>query len=180
MQRAVERGLGRMLARDLGEPLADLLQGERIVAEQVPVLLDERERRLGRLVVAVDRRSLAPADVTGVAHLDLNDVLPVARLTSDHERLGQAQPDDGGRDLHLGSLLRGADAHDVGDHVGFARALDEAGRHQLRRRRCDLSLGRVSEGYPVDPDTNRVSSPAAAPPRPARSCPPSLERGASA
>ena len=118
MERSVERGLGGVLARDLGEPLADLLQGERIVAEQVSVLLDERERRLGRLVVAVDRRSLAPADVAAVAQLDLDDVLPVARLASDHERLGQAQPDDGGLDLHLGSLLRGADAHDVGDHVG--------------------------------------------------------------
>ena len=77
------------------------------------MLLDERERRLGRLVVALDRGSLAAPDMTAVAHLDLDDVLPVARLTSDHERLGQAQPDDGGLDLHLGSLLRGADAHDV-------------------------------------------------------------------
>ncbi len=41
------------------------------------------------------------------------------------------------------------------------------------------SPGRVSEGYPVDPDTKRVG-PAAASPRPARSFPPIWERGASA
>ena len=101
VERAVERCLRRVLARNLGEALADLLQRERIVAEQRSVLLDERERRLGRLVVAVDRGRLAPADVAAVAHLDLDDVLPVARLTRDHERLGQPQPDDGGLDLHL-------------------------------------------------------------------------------
>ena len=102
MQRPVERRLGGVLARDLGEPLADLLQRERIVAEQRAVLLDERERRLGRLVVALDRGGLAPADVAAVAQLDLDDVLPVARLARDHERLGQVQPDDGGLDLHRG------------------------------------------------------------------------------
>ena len=65
-----------------------------------PCSLDERERGLGRLVVALDRRGLAAADVRAVPQLDLDDVLPVARLARDHERLGQPQADDSGVDLH--------------------------------------------------------------------------------
>ena len=73
------------------------------------MLLDERERRLGRLVVTVDRRGLAATDVAAVAQLDLDDVLPVARLARDHERLGQPQPDDGGpRPAPAAALLRPA------------------------------------------------------------------------
>ena len=114
----VERRLGGVLARDLGEPLADLLQRERVVAEQVSVLLDERERRLRRLVVAVDRRRLAPTDVPVVAQLDLHDVLPVARLARDHERLRQARPDDGGLDSISGAYFA-APMLDVGVHAGW-------------------------------------------------------------
>ena len=58
---SVERRLGRVLARAARQPRADLLQRERVVAEKVPVLLDERERRLGRLVIALDRRRFAAA-----------------------------------------------------------------------------------------------------------------------
>ena len=72
------------------------------------MLLDERERRLGRLVVALDRRRLAAADVRAVPQLDLDDVLPVARLARDHERLGQPEAGDGGFDLHAAAYFAAA------------------------------------------------------------------------
>ncbi len=90
----------------LAEPRTDLLERERVVAEQRPVLLDERERRLGRLVVAVDRRRFTAADVRPVPQLDLDDVLPVAGLARDHERLRQPEADDAGVDVHTGTLSR--------------------------------------------------------------------------
>ena len=142
MKCRVERRLGRLLARDLPQPGADLLEREGVVAEQRGVLLDERERRLGRLVVAVDRRCLAPSHVGAVTELDLDDVLPVAGLSRDHEGLRETEPADGGLDLHAreltaarASLERGkpprpgdADSH----RVGSAAALP-----QLARSRCD-------------------------------------------
>ena len=135
MQRGVERGLGGVLAGDLGQPRADLLEREGVVADQGGVLLDERERRLGGLVVAVDRRRLAAADVAVVMQLDLDDVLPVACLPRDHEGLGQAQPDDGGLDLHPGSLLRRGVPHHLRERVG--RGSPAQGRALARGRPWD-------------------------------------------
>ena len=62
VQRRVERALRRLLAVERRESRADLLERERIVADEVAVLLDERERRLGGLAVALDRRRFAPSD----------------------------------------------------------------------------------------------------------------------
>jgi hypothetical protein len=107
VERSVEGGLRRLLSRDRGKPRTDLLEPERVVPESVSMLLDERERGLRRLVVAVDRSRLTAADMVAVAELDLDDVLPVARLARDHERLGQPEPDDGGLDQHAGSVLAG-------------------------------------------------------------------------
>ena len=64
------------------------------------MLPDEGERRLRRLVVALDRRRFPAPDVVAVVELDLDDVGPVGRLAGDHERLGEAKADDGGLDEH--------------------------------------------------------------------------------
>ena len=106
MERGVERGLGRVLARHVSPPGSDLLERKRVVAEQRAVLSDEGERRLGRLVVAVDRRRLTSSHMGSVLELDLNDVFPVACLSRDHERLCEAKAANGGDYLHAGSLLR--------------------------------------------------------------------------
>ncbi len=56
------------------------------------MLVDERERRLGRLAVALDRRCLAVAGHAVVGHRDVDDVRVVGRLARDDERLGEVQP----------------------------------------------------------------------------------------
>ena len=60
VQRRVERALRRLLAVERREPVADLLERERVVADEVAVALDERERRRRGLAVALDRRRLSP------------------------------------------------------------------------------------------------------------------------
>ena len=98
MERPVERRPGRVLARR--QPRLDLLERERVVAEPGRCRLEVRERGRARLVVALDRRALAEAGDAVVAQLDLDDVVLVARLARDHERLGEAQGDDPGGELH--------------------------------------------------------------------------------
>ena len=89
VQRRVDRGArGELLAR---QPVEDLVERERIVAERVRVRLEVRERGLGRLVVAVDRRRLAEAARVAVPELDLDDLGLVLRLARDRERLGETQ-----------------------------------------------------------------------------------------
>ena len=100
VERAVERRACGVLAGR--QPSLDLLERERVVAEQRRLLLDVGERGGGRLVVTLDRRRLAEAGDAVVAQLDLDDVGLVARLARDHERLGEAQSDDAGGQLHGG------------------------------------------------------------------------------
>ena len=95
---AVERRPGRVLAR--WQSALDLLERERVAAEPARRRLEIRKRRRGRLAVALDRRALAEAADSVVPELDLDDVLLVTRLARDHERLGQAQGDDPGCQLH--------------------------------------------------------------------------------
>ena len=71
VQRRIDRGArGELLAR---QPVEDLVERERIVAERVRVRLEVRERGLGGLVVVVDRRRLAEAARVAVPDLDLDD-----------------------------------------------------------------------------------------------------------
>ena len=98
VERAVERGPGRVLPRR--QPRLDLLERERVVAEIGRRRLEVRERGLAGLVVALDRRTLAEAGDAVVAELDLDDVVLVARLARDHERLGELQGGDPGGQLH--------------------------------------------------------------------------------
>ncbi len=100
MERGVERRLRRLLTVDRAEASADLLECEGVVSEEISVSLDERERRLRRLAVAVDRRSLAAPLDPVVGHGDVDDVGPVLRLAADDERLRQVQADDLGTHLH--------------------------------------------------------------------------------
>ena len=100
MQRRVERALPRLLAVERREAHADLLERERIVADEVTVALDERKRRLRRLAVALDRGSLSAADVALVTDRYMHDVRPVLGLAADHERRRELEPDDLGTHLH--------------------------------------------------------------------------------
>ena len=57
VERRVERGLRGHLARTLGEARRDLLERERIVAEQLARLVEERRRGRDRLAVVLLRAS---------------------------------------------------------------------------------------------------------------------------
>ena len=78
----------------------DLLERERVVTDQARVALDECQRRVGCLPVALDRRRLAPSLDPVVRDRDVDDVRPVLRLAADDERLGEVQADDLGAHLH--------------------------------------------------------------------------------
>ena len=106
----VQRGVERRLARPArparrASALLDLLEGERVVADERAVLLDESQGRLGRLAVALVRRALAPPDMSAVAERDLHQAHLVATLARDAERLRQAGGDDAAGDLHGRSIV---------------------------------------------------------------------------
>ena len=98
VQRRVERCSCRELAR--GQPLHDLLERERIVAERAGVLGQVAESRLRRFLVARDRRRLAEARDAVVTDLDPDDILGVAGAARDDERLRELERLDPGRRLH--------------------------------------------------------------------------------
>src|SRR5512133_2642425 len=70
------------------------------------MLLEVRERALGRLAVVVDGRGLTESRHVTVTDLDLCDVLRVGRTARDDERLGELQRDDSGAQLHRGYTSR--------------------------------------------------------------------------
>src|SRR5262249_491465 len=149
VQRRIESRLRRLLAGNRAEALTDVLERERIVADESGVLLHELECRLHRLLVALDRRSLAVAGDAFVGDRDMHDIREVGGLPGDGERLRQLEADDRSRDLHGATLAAGArDGDDVGHHVGALMAVDEAGRHDpaallhpgRRRRRVDPGI----------------------------------------
>ena len=101
VQGRVERRLRRLLARDLGEPCADLLERERVVAESAAVRSTKASADSGRLAVALDRRRLAPAlDDPSCSIATWTTSAQSLRLAADHERLREVQPDDLGADFH--------------------------------------------------------------------------------
>ncbi len=108
MQRSVDRRLRRLLAGDLTQARADLLECERVVSEQPGVLVHERLRRLAGLAISLDRSAFAVACHAVVPQRDLQDVRVVGGLARDDEGLGELQPDDAGLDLHARSLRRRA------------------------------------------------------------------------
>jgi hypothetical protein len=90
---------------------ADLLERERIVAEEGRVHLGEGERRLRGLAVALDRGCLPVAGRALVAHCDVDDVGVIGCVPRDDEGLGELQADDPGLDLHGVSLPRHPSVH---------------------------------------------------------------------
>ena len=94
------RGFRRLLARDLARRALDLLERERVVADELPVLARRTQRALRGLLVALDRRRLTVPDDPVVREVHVDDVRQVRRVACDDERLGQAQPDDLGAHLH--------------------------------------------------------------------------------
>ncbi len=104
VQRRVECRFRGLLAGYGGKALAEVLEGERIVAEELGVLEHECLGGRRRLVVAVDRRSLPVAGGAVVRNGDVEHVSVIGRLARDDEGLGELQADDPGLDLHAGSL----------------------------------------------------------------------------
>ena len=130
MERGIERGLGRLLAPDRAEALADVLERERVVSDERAVVVDEPQRGLRRLVVALDRRPLAVPGHALVRERDVHDVRVVGGLARDDERLCELQSDDPGFDLHDSNLLgRARDRDDVRDDVRLLLPGDDPGGH---------------------------------------------------
>ena len=91
MQRGVEPGLRRLLTRSLRQPRPDRLERERVVAEQVAGVIQKRKRRVGRLVVALDRVRLAVAADAFMPDLDEDRLGLVGRAARDDEGLRHPQ-----------------------------------------------------------------------------------------
>ena len=98
MKRCIDRCSRRELADR--QALHHLLERERIVSEQLRVLLDVPLRRLDRLAVVVERLRLAEARDAGLPQLDDEDVLGIAGAARDDERFRQLERDDPRGDLH--------------------------------------------------------------------------------
>ena len=70
MQGRVDARFRRLLARALAQPRLDRLERERVIAEELARVLDERERGGRRLAVVLGRRRLAEAADAVMADLD--------------------------------------------------------------------------------------------------------------
>ena len=101
MQRRVECRLRSLLAGNLREARADLLERERVVAEKRRVLLDERECRRRALAIPLDRSRLAAPRRGLVTDRHMEHLGLVLRLARNRERLGELQAHDLGRHLHV-------------------------------------------------------------------------------
>ncbi len=77
MKRRVEGALRRLLTRDLGQPIEDLLEREWVASQKPGMLLDERERAGRGLLVPLDRSRLTPPDDAVVGDRNLNDLCHV-------------------------------------------------------------------------------------------------------
>src|SRR5439155_5938178 len=104
VQCGVDGRLSRLLSGPLAEPRVDRLERERVVSEQRGRLLDERERRFGRLLVALDRGRLAVTGDALVRELDEHDLRLVRGAARDDERLRHPQRHDPGVELHGDTL----------------------------------------------------------------------------
>ena len=85
MQRPVEPGLGRRLPWNLREACTDLLECERVVAEQVTRRLEAADGRVHALAVVILGRGLAVAHDVAGAHLDLEQLDLYVRRARDPE-----------------------------------------------------------------------------------------------
>ena len=100
MERRIQGGFRRLLPGKRSESLADVLGRERIAAEPLRVLDDERLRRPRRLVVAVDRRRLPVPRQALVGDRDVHHIGEVGRFARDDEGFRKPETDDLGVDLH--------------------------------------------------------------------------------
>ena len=100
VQRRVDRRLRSLLVTGFSQSCEDLLERERVVAHQLTVRLDESQRRRGRFVIPLDRRSFAVAGDAVVRDRDVDDIREIGRLARDVESLSESKLDDLGADLH--------------------------------------------------------------------------------
>jgi hypothetical protein len=104
----------------VGQPLADLLERERIVPEQLLGTVEKRECRIGALLVTLDRGRLAEARLFGVRDRYVDDLRLVLGAPRDRERLGERDRRLPGAQLHdieisTGSRLRFASGIRLGE-----------------------------------------------------------------
>ena len=79
MRGRVDGCLGGLLARALGKPPSDRFERERVVADEVAGLVEERGRRLARLAVLLLRLRFSMTRRSVVLDLDLENLLLDAR-----------------------------------------------------------------------------------------------------
>src|SRR6266511_3753544 len=122
MSRGVERRAGRVLVAR--ESIEDVIERERVVTQPVGMLLEVRERRLRRLVVAFDRRGLPHSDSVLMPDLDVDDLDLGLAATRNGERLLQCKPRNSGTHIHTNNTR------------------PERENAPGRNRTCDLALRR--------------------------------------
>ena len=141
VERCVERALRRLLALDRRKSCSDLLERERIVADEVTVPLDERKRGLRRLAVALDGRRLSAAHLPVVTDRHVDDVGPVLGLTADDERLGELEADDLGAHVHASEPTVASEATYAATSAASCPSTSPGGHHAASRGDDRLDLG---------------------------------------
>ena len=144
VKRAVERGLATGQAVDVLEPLLDVLERERVVAdERRSGGAQEVDDGVDGLAAVVDGRRLAAPDDALVLELDLNDRLIRARAARDAERLGERQ-----RALVATRSSTGGSMTPTGTEAVLnarrARGAGRRGRTSAARRRAVAGSGSVT------------------------------------
>ena len=100
VKRGVERRLGGLLAGELGKALADCLEVEWVVSEQLAAFFEERDCRRDALAVVVLRRRLAAARDSRCRQLHPHEVDLDVRRARDAKRRRQRQGNGAVGDVH--------------------------------------------------------------------------------
>ncbi len=104
VERHVHGSLRRVLAGEGCEPLLDLVEGERVVAEQGLGLRQKSRRRLDALPVVLLRRGLPVPDEAVVLDLDEHRIHGLVGRARDGERLAERERHRPVGQLHGGTL----------------------------------------------------------------------------
>ena len=98
----IERRACGLGVRRLRQSSVDLVEGEGIVAEELPAFVQELGGRSSILPVAADRRSLPVAGLPSMRDLGDHRLGLVGGIARDHEGLGESEGGGAGLKLHGG------------------------------------------------------------------------------